>query len=125
MSLTIDVISALYNAGLTEDGEEFIGHIFFVKAEAPDGRRWLHNRGFDGVTSEEFEDSGVNVFYDNRDKASSDAEALADKIRAHLANGGKLDPAHWNEGDPMYGSSAYENLDATGYFKEREKQEAA
>lgn len=125
MALIVDVISALYSAGLTEDGEEFIGHIFFVRAEAPNGQRWLHSRGFDGVISEEFEDSGVDVFYDNRDEASAAAEALAEKVRQHLAAGGKLDPTCWHEGDPAYGSKAYDSLDSMGYFKEREKQEAA
>lgn len=124
MSLTIDVTSALYSAGLTEDGEEFIGHIFFVRATAPNGQRWMHVRGFDGVTSEEYEDSGVLVFGDNRESAGEAAEKLADKVRAHLASGGKLDMEMWGEVDPVYGSQAYDSLDSMGYFKAREKAEA-
>ena len=121
MSLMVDVISTLYNAGLTEDGEEFVGHIFYVRAEAPNGQRWLHVKAFDGVTSEEYEDSGVMVFGDDREAAAEGAERLASKVREHLASGGKLDLDCWNEVDPAYGSDAYERLDLMGYFYEREK----
>lgn len=122
MSLIIDVSSSLYCAGLTEDGEEFIGHIFFVRAEAPDGRRWVHVRGFDGVNEEFDEEFGCTYYGDVREEATAKAEALASKVQTHLEAGGKLDPACWNEVDPAYGSNAYDSLDAMGYFKEMEKR---
>lgn len=121
MSLNVDVIANNYNAGLTEDGEEFIGVIFRVQITASNGQRWIHTQGFDGVTSEEFEDSGVLVFSDNQEEAGEAAEALAAKVRTHLEEGGKLDPFHWMEADPAYGSQAYDQLDRTGFFKDREK----
>src|SRR5690606_24986507 len=114
MSLIVDVYSALYCAGLTEDGEEYIGHIFFVRAEAPDGRRWAHVQGFDGVSVEYDEEFGCTYYGDIREEASARAEALAAKIKAYLEAGGKLDPTCWNEMDPAYGSSAYDSLDVMG-----------
>lgn len=122
MSLTVGIYSDLYCAGLTEDGEQFIGHIFFVSAEAPDGRRWVHAQSFKGVEEGFDEEFGYPYFGDVRDEATAKAEALASAVRAHLEAGGKLDLTCWNEADPVYGSNAYESLDSMGYFKDREKE---
>lgn len=122
MSLEVSVNSALYRAGLTEDGEDFVGYVFFVQVTAPDGRRWVHGQTYDGVRCEPNEWTGADDFVDVRDAASASAEKLASKVRAHLASGGQLDPVCWNQVDPVYASDAYESLDSLGYFKAQEKQ---
>ena len=40
-------------------------------------------------------------------------EKLCDKMKLHLQNGGKLNPDHWEEDEPCYGSDAY--CDAYGF----------
>ncbi len=50
-------------------------------------------------------------------------QITVDKITNHLAAGGKLNPDHWTEIDPCYGSQRYMDLDSTGFFYLREKRE--
>ena len=54
-----------------------------------------------------------------------DLQDIAERAReAAVAAGRRLDAAHWVEIDPSYGSDAYQDLDAVGYFAARERQEA-
>lgn len=123
--LSVSVVMDLYNAGLTADGEPFEAEMYYVQATAPNGRRWMHQEPFYGAVAGTNEFTGEPEFIDVRDQASARAEKLANKIRAHIAAGGLLDGAHWFEKDPVYGSAAYDSLDAAGYFKEKEKQAEA
>lgn len=47
---------------------------------------------------------------ENRNNAAAveAVQALCDRINTHLAAGKALDPAHWREEQPAYGSAAYE-----------------
>jgi hypothetical protein len=119
----VSAVSDLFNAGPTEDGREFHAELYYVQAEAADGRRFAHFATFKGAERVEDGETGCVYFEDNREAASAKAEALAAKVRTHLETGGKLDPAHWREVDPAYGSDAYAELDAVGFFKAREKAE--
>jgi len=48
---------------------------------------------------------------------------VAEKVFNHLADGNKLAEDQWTEIDPCYGSTAWQALDATGHFVERERRE--
>lgn len=110
-------------ANKTEDGVPLEGLVFYVFVEFedgsrfahdcsfPNGRRYRHPEGFDGWAR----DAG---------QAEARAEALRAQIAAATASGQKLDPDHWNEIDPAYGSDAYQGLNNTGYFRNREIMEA-
>ncbi len=120
--LIIDVISDLYRAGVTEDGEDYTAEMYKILAESEDGSRWVHNMTFAGCCASYTED-GV-YFDDIREEAMKRAKAFANKIRKHLANGGSLDLDCWVERDPAYGSRAYQELDVEGYFYKTERQRA-
>lgn len=122
-ALEVYTPSSLYEAGLTEDGEPFVAHCFHVGIEAKNGQRWFHIHSFPGAESYYDDEYDYSGFRDISEEAKAKADKLADKVRAHLSAGKKLDPSHWAEVDPRYGSTAYESLDTLGFFKEREKKE--
>lgn len=121
--IEIGIFSDLYRVGITEDGTEAISECYYVMAEAPDGRRWNHVVPFHGSKAVFDEEIGANYYPDLRDEAREKAQTLADRVTAHLKAGGQLNPAHWVEDRPRYGSTAYQELDSTGYFRDLEKQE--
>ena len=106
------VVSDLYLAGRQEDGVPFHAELFYVQVEAEDGRRWAHSLVLKGCRVEVSEEDGWSVFIDIRDEVRPVVEALAAKVNAHLAKGGKLDKRHWDERSPAYGSEAYINSGA-------------
>lgn len=126
MALSVFVRDDLVQVGVDwEDGEAVLARSLYVVAEAPDGRRWGHDRSFlDRVRGYDVEEG--QAFWARRPDGEADAEAAAllARVEAHLAAGGSLDPAHWVEVDPAYGSAAYQDLDAVGYFRGRERAEA-
>lgn len=125
MALEISAVSDLFNYGMTEDGEAFIAERFYIMAEADNGQRWVHTARFDSVVKSYGDEDcdGMVFFEDHRQEASDKAEALAVRIRLFMNAGGKLDPMHWIESDPRYGSDAYQTLDNQGYFKDLERKE--
>ena len=125
MTLRIAVISDLYKAGVTEDGQDFVADRFYVMVEAPNGQRWVHGASFDSTKQEFDDEDGFPYFPDFRIEAKEKAEALADKVRAYVTAKGLLDLDHWHEVDPAYGSDAYQEKDSWGYFKQREISSAA
>jgi|SRR5579872_6893175 len=121
--LDIHVGSDLFKAGVTEDGQDFIGERWFVQAEAVNGQRWVHIARFDSTKAVDGEDCDGMVFFpDNRVEALGRAESLAANVRLFLNAGGKLTPEFWIEVDPRYGSIAYQTLDNQGYFKDLERK---
>jgi len=103
------VVSDLYLAGRKEDGVPFHAECFYVQVEAEDGRRWAHSLVLKGCRVEVSEEDGWSVFIDIRDEVRPVVEALAAKVNARLAAGGKLNKLHWDERSPAYGSEAYIN----------------
>jgi len=101
------VVSDLYCAGHKEDGVPFHAERFYVQVEAEDGRCWAHSLVLKGCRLEVSEEDGWPVFIDIRAEVRPVVEALAAKVNARLAAGGKLNPAHWDECSPAYGSEAY------------------
>ena len=98
----VEVVSRLYNAGVTEDGEDFIAERFCVVAEFSNGQRYEHVNSFGGARCEE--DEWGFGFVDVRDEAKAKARALARQFVGVAA----LDFAEWFEVDPQYGSVAYQ-----------------
>lgn len=114
----------LVDLGRDEDGSVVVGRSFYVYAEDDAGHRWAHDHRFlDRVRVADPELGGVWV---RREEGAAEAEveALLARIQAHVAAGGRLASAHWEETDPVYGSAAYQDLDAVGYFKARERHAA-
>lgn len=123
--MDIFVSSDVYSVGYGEDGEKH-SEVFYVVAEADNGSRWAHMVSFQGARKVAVDDPEFPMpfyFKDIREEAKAAAEKLAERVRAHLAAGGKLDASRWGSIDPRYGSDAYASLDSGGYFKEREKRE--
>jgi hypothetical protein len=69
--------SALYNAGLDEDGYAYSAEFYYVVVELKDGRTFNSDDYFLGCKPGEDEE-GEPFFEDIRDEAKKAAEALAD-----------------------------------------------
>ena len=78
---------------------------FFVEVQTAKGRRFRHEFSFPSVALACHEDG--ERFYCRIADAQNKAQALANRVEAHLKAGGKLDQDRWNEGAPAYGSEAY------------------
>lgn len=122
--LEIMIGSDLFKAGVTEDGEDYIGERFYVMVEAPNGQRWVHLVKFDSTKAVDGgEDCDGMVFFPDQMQEAKDAiQILCDRVTAHIKAGGKLDPAMWVECDPRYGSDQYAVMDAQGYFRDIERK---
>lgn len=96
---------------LDECGHGVEALCYYVVAEAPNGRRFAHERTF--------HDAGVYGV----------GEALANRLLAAIVKAyvAGIEPQwdkHWQEIDPAYGSDAYQGLDNERYFRNREIMEA-
>lgn len=106
----------------TEDGVPAYGLRFYVVAEDAEGRRWAHS--WAALNGEVYRHpDGFNGFTEDNGKAERQAEALCARITKAYDEGRQLDPAHWTEIDPAYGSAAFQVLDAGHYFRDREIME--
>ncbi|MFA7287238.1 MAG: hypothetical protein WC052_06255 [Patescibacteria group bacterium] len=123
MTPDIFVVSDIFKAGVTEDGEDYTGLRYFVMAEFPSGQRWVHHERYD-TTHVMHDEDGMPYFPDRSRVAVLDVERLCACIKEHVAAGRKLNTQHWRQVDPRYGSGAYQDLDAQGYFRARELNEA-
>ena len=95
--LILVVVSDLFEGEFMEDAF-LMGEAFYVIAEAPDGRRWRHERTFSG------EGAARRAF------AGEQAERLRGTIEQAIDHGNWKGPkgnAHWTEIRPAYGSPAY------------------
>ena len=110
--------SDLKDYGRTDDGQQFIGEVFFVGVENDRGDRWRLDRMFDGVRVEYDDESGCNYFLDTRPWA----RAICERLVAAIVRKGEIDLAHWVQSAPAYGSRAYEEY---GQYEQlmREKME--
>jgi hypothetical protein len=99
--------STLQSFGYTEDGEEFIGEVFFIQAEDSNGNRWSHDYTFPGVKVGYDSEYGVKWFEDVRDVAKKEAQSLLDRIKASGIDSVDGRP-HWFLDSPAYGSIAYQ-----------------
>ena len=99
--LQVYFVSDLKSYGYTEDGEEFIGEVFFVEAEDDKGNRWRLNKSYPGV---EVGHSEYGTFFqDTREEARHRCQCVIDAV----TNIGRIDLAMWHATRPAYGSEAY------------------
>jgi len=103
----VGVVSDLFDAGRTNDGEVFAAEVYYVVVENGAGRRWASYDRFYGARRV-VDDEGWVGFDDLREEASAAAEALAAAIEKVLAAGGKLSYEDFHQIDPAYGSRAYQ-----------------
>ncbi len=104
MSIQVGVVSELFQVQ-GDDGPEVFER-FFVSFETSKGRRFQHEASFPACELADDVEEGV-TYYRRVWDAADKAEALADRVRAHVAAGGKLDADRWLEVQPVYGSDAY------------------
>jgi len=103
MAISVSVASALYPAGYTEDGEDFVAEAYYVVAEADDGRTWARSATYRGA--EAWDDGeGSFGFADVREEAAAAAEAEAAAV---VAAGVDVEDGSWVAGYPSYGSPAH------------------
>jgi len=93
----------------TEDGSPIHVLDYYVQLETAKGHRFIRRARFAGGTA------------DRHDGDREAAQRLCDSIHTQIAWRHTIDLQHWHEVDPVYGSEAYEALDATGYFRERDR----
>jgi hypothetical protein len=77
------------------DPDPILYPAYYVVVEGPKGHRWGHEVSF-------------HRFSGHGEDPEAQAEALATRVRAHLAAGGRLDQDRWVKIDPAYGSAAYD-----------------
>jgi hypothetical protein len=104
MTIQIDIASDLFEVS-TEDGLAAFER-FFVYFETYKGRRFRHEVAFPAAELTHDAEEGIS-YYRRVWDAADKAEALADRVRTHVAAGGKLDADRWIEVEPAYGSDAY------------------
>jgi len=100
----VDVVSTLYLAGITEDGEKFYAEQYHIRVQDKTGKRWFHEATFNGCEIEQTPD-GFDAFGDIRPFAKE----CADRLAEHIMWIGKINLQYWYEVDPEYGSEAYIN----------------
>ncbi len=120
MELAFDVSSSLVRLATDwEDGTDILGVSYYVTATARGGRRWVHERAFASRLYDVVTDEDGETFQVVRD---APGQAQAEALLARIEAAGAVDlVAHWEEVDPAYGSEAYAELDATGYFRDVER----
>ncbi|UTU07700.1 hypothetical protein CcrC1_gp508 [Caulobacter phage C1] len=122
--MNVFVRDDLFQTDLDECGDPLLGRVFYVVVEDQNGARIAHDRCFYDhrrVTDEDGFAFWQALSYEDVAAEEAKAKALAAKIESHLARGGALDPEHWRDIDPCYGSKAYADLDRFGYFLAKER----
>ena len=99
MSISYHVASELKDYGYTEDGESYIGDVYYIVAESKDGARWSEGTAFFGAERQDSED--CYGFVDTR----QEAQKAANDLMASIEDGRSL--SDWVELEPVYGSKAY------------------
>ena len=98
-NLEIDVVSDLYSAGFTIDGDEYVAERYFIVAQDSAGNRW----SLGCFCGAEKVQEGEAFFKDIREEA----RASADRLLARINDKGVIDTQFWREDRPVYGSKAY------------------
>ncbi len=118
------VRSDVVRIGTDEDGSVREGLVFYVIARAENGRQWIHGKAFPNYVGAIDPEEGPYQRRISNDIPEGAATALCDRITKAVAEGAKLDLAHWTETDPAYGSDAYQSLDEERFFRNREIMDA-
>jgi len=118
----VGVVSDLFDAGRTNDGERFAAEVYYVVVENNAGRRWASYDRFYGARRVVDDEDGWVGFEDLREEASAAAETLAAATKKVLAAGGKLSYECFHQIDPAYGSRAYiaDGIEAIRAYEDRQ-----
>lgn len=122
--IRIEIASELIETGRDPiDQEILIGERFCVRATAVNGRRWEHEHAWTaGLFCSGADEEGWPTYRRvEAEGARAAAQRLADAVKAALANGRRLNLAHWVEVYPEYGSPAYEVAEADIVLAERQR----
>jgi hypothetical protein len=119
----VSLASDIYQVELDECGTPVYGMAFYAIAQDATGRRWAHSAVYKSH-SRHVSSEGEVYYRADHFTAEKAATHLVARIKDRLAAGGELDLQHWSEMDPAYGSSAYSELDAWGYFRAAEIERA-
>ena len=87
-----------YNNPWAEEPGDNIATNYYVTVADKHGNTWNHDWGLQ---------SNKVGHHDARERV----ERMVKRIEDHLAAGGSLDPEHWQEGHPQYGSVAWQRFD--------------
>jgi hypothetical protein len=120
-TFTAFVASDLFNAGYSCDGHPFIAEQYYVVIENAAGRRFRHEKTFNGTEQLVCEETGDSCFSDLREEATAKAERLAARVNAAFAAGKDVDWTYWGEVDPAYGSDEFisQGIEAQRVFAEK------
>lgn len=101
---TLSIVSDLKDFGnYGEDGSNFIGEVFYIQLETPNGDRYRHRRSFDGVVFKQ-DELGNNWPVDRRSEVNAYLKGQIRKMhQKHEVN-----LQHWYIDRPAYGSRAYQ-----------------
>lgn len=99
----IEASTVYHKFGVTEDGEDFIGEVFYIVATDADGYRFTHELRFSTVYSVEPEHEDDYGFRSDTG-AKNSAELFASLLPKTFDPD---DSACWEESRPCYGSPAY------------------
>jgi len=99
----------LYEAGMTEDGENFIAESYYIVIERCDGHRLAHNKVYLGCELCVIDDgdngqyNGLPYFADVR----KEVKKTIDLLLSRIVSKGAIDTDYWSEMRPSYGSEYY------------------
>jgi len=105
---TATVGSALYSAGRTMDGEQYIAECYTVILSNARGRQFVFHVARPGAKKWTDEEGDVH-FSDIRKQAYAEAQDFAYAVNDAIAVSGLINADTWQEIDPVYGSEEYQS----------------
>jgi hypothetical protein len=98
VSVYLSVWDFEYTNPYAEQPSDNIATNYYVTVADKQGNTWVH-------------DWGLQSNKVNHDEARERVERMVERIENHLDAGGALDPKHWDDGHPQYGSVAWQRFD--------------
>ena len=98
VSVYLSVWDFEYTNPYAEQPSDNIATNYYVTVADKQGNTWVH-------------DWGLQSNKVNHDEARERVERMVERIENHLDAGGALDPEHWGDGHPQYGSVAWQRFD--------------
>jgi len=98
VSVYLSVWDFEYTNPYAEQPSDNIATNYYVTVADKQGNTWVH-------------DWGLQSNKVNHDEARERVERMVERIENHLDAGGALDPKHWADGHPQYGSVAWQRFD--------------
>lgn len=106
----------LYEAGRTEDGEQYTAECYYIVAEAADGARWRDTFTYFGCEVLT-DDEGFQHFRDVRDMMKERIAARLLRLEFQLNVAGTQFMRDWSEMPAAYGSAAFSNEEMVEWEK--------